>query len=234
MTNATAAPNVTPHLLFDDEGNILCGAQNHYAKRPKAKRVNLDVWTPTRMVQPEEGTYALARDGMKVTVGTAHCGTHLTSSGRSQALSMTPEMVVDLRSTPALLLDYVQRKYEKYLDDEAARQAADKARWDAHRQRDHAEVVFTARRNPARFRGAVAAWLIEGTHPNVRDGEPFPMTNVEVNNDGGVLWVTTSDFMNSGPGRGNPSWLAALLDALQQAAEVQRKGASSTDADRPS
>ena len=214
----TETPNVTPHLLFDDNGTILCGAQNHYAKRPKANAVVIDIIKPERRFQPEEGTYALTKDGMKVTIGSAFCGTHKPGHG---ALVVPPYMVASLLSSPALLLDYAKDAYEKRADEHEARVAADLARWDAARQRAHAEVTFTVREvdRAAGFDGSVKTWLIEGHSPE-RD-EPFPVTIVAVQRDGGVLWVSTSDYLNSGPGRGNPSWTTAFRAALHRAAVVQ-------------
>ena len=222
-----ATLNITPHLLIED-GVILCGSSNHYGKRPKAKTVVIESYGPkwAEEIAGEgrglaKGTYATARDGQLIAIGSAFCGVH-RPSGRT--LTVTPDLIMDLRTSPTLLFDYAKALYEKGLDEAEARRIAAQARWDEHKRHEYATAAFTVREGTASgftTRGE-ASWLIEGHSPD-RD-EPYPMTNVTVSRDGDRLWVHTSDYMNRGPGRGNASWVAALQDALTRAAEVQKKG----------
>lgn len=165
--------------------------------------------------------YVVARDGILVGIGAAWCGVHSKDLIR-QKRDISAKIVDDLGGrTSDLAIDYAKRVYEKRLDEEAARKASWEKDWRDHQQENHARPVFTVRETdpPERHRG-VKSWLIEG-----RDGDvTYPMTIVEVTDDGDVLWVQTSDYMNSGPGRGNPSWTKALIETLQKAAEVQAEG----------
>lgn len=223
----TETLNITPHLLIED-GTILCGSSNHFGKRPKAKTVVIEKYDPKWAEEIAgkgrglaAGTYATARDGQLISIGSAFCGVHKPGYG---SLTVRPEVVLDLLTSPAALLDYAKRLYENGLDQAEARRIAEQDRWDRRKREEYATVTFTVREGTASGFGmrGEAAWLIEGHSPD--RNEPYPMTNVEVSRDGDRLWVSTSDYMNSGPGRGNASWLAALQDALARAAKLQEKG----------
>lgn len=201
-----------------------CSSYNHSGKPPAAKVHQLLVSDPQKAAVELRPPRVAARDGMMVGIGAAYCAIHSKDLVR-QGRTVSAAFVADLGGpTGDLALDYAKGLYEKRLDEEAARQAEQAQRWAQHRQDAYANSVFTVRDHDRDRHRGVKAWLIEGRAPDRNGGEPYPMTIVEVHEDGGVLWVTTSDYMNSGPGRGNPSWTKALIETLQKAAEVQDDG----------
>lgn len=213
----TTAINVTPHLLRNEEGVILCGAQNHYDKRPKAKVVELSLRRPSQRTQPDEGTYVLARDGNKVSIGSAYCGTHKPSSPSVPVLDAA--MVASFRDHTDLLLDYAKRYYEARLDEAEAR-AAELAAYHAARMKEESEATFVTTATydwGVEDYGNVAEWTL--TNP---DGRQVTVARLML--DGGQLRFSYSDFSGNavGTGRGSLNWMLAMREVLDEAVAVTR------------
>lgn len=113
---------------------------------------------------------------------------------------------------PALDNKYALSVYEAHLTELAEARAASDRQWAEHRLQDAKTEQFL--RDVHEDRSIAAAWIIQ----NAND---LPVSHVSVSRDGGLLFLSTSDYGGHvGRGRGSLRWVRALREALDKAEAV--------------